>query len=225
MKIQLLSLGILLAASASADQFVETFDGGSNIGGWTYFAPVESLETTGGNPGAYLRADGLDTFAPQPRTTGESVFTGDFRALNVQSLGIDFATFYVDFSAADRPCALMLYSDNATPGDQDDDWAAYQLGPNIPEPGDGWRSFDFAVPSQETAWPDGWSSVQLGPTSPAPDWNALMADVDAVGYFYGDPTFFFIFQMWQIGLDNPRVTWGGVATESETWGGVKSLFQ
>ena len=52
-----------------------------------------------------------------------------------------------------------------------------------------------------------------------------MVDVSTVGFFYGDPTYFFIFQMWQLGLDNPRITWGGVATEAETWGDVKSLFR
>jgi hypothetical protein len=216
---------VALAASATADQFIEPFDGGSNIGGWTYGAPLETVENSGGNPGAYLRADGIDTYAPQARTTGESAFTGDYRTMNVQSLGIDLATFYVDFSAADRPCALMLHSDNGTPADFDDDWAAYTLGANVPEPAEGWQSYDFPVPSQATGWPDGWSSVQLGPNSPTPDWNTLMADVAAVGYFYGDPTYFFIFQMWQLGLDNPRVTSNGVATEPATWGGVKSLFR
>lgn len=220
-----LCLAAAFAAPAFADQFVETFAGGSNVGGWTYYAPFETIEDSGGNPGAYLRAEGLDTYAPQPRTAGDSLFTGDYRALNVQSLGIDLATFYVDFSAAGRPCALLLHSDNGTPGDVDDDWAAYTLGADVPEPGDGWRSYDFVVPSQEITWPDGWSSVQFGPNSPTPNWSALMADVATVGFFYGDPTYFFIFQMWQLGLDNPRVTWGGVATQAETWGGVKSLFR
>lgn len=214
-----------LATVSSADQFIETFDGGSNVGGWSYFAPVEFIADSGGNPGAYLRADGLDTYAPQPRTTQESVFSGDFQAMNVQGIGVDLATFHVDFSAEDRPCSLMLYSDAGTPGDMDDDWAAFQLGPDIPVPGDGWQSYDFAVPSQETSWPLGWSSLQFGPTAPEPDWAALMADVDAVGFFYGNPENFFIFQMWQIGLDNPRLTFGSVATESATWGGVKSMFR
>jgi len=51
-----------------------------------------------------------------------------------------------------------------------------------------------------------------------------MADVAAVGFFYGDPTYFFIFQMWQLGLDNPRIAWGG-SLRVATWGGVKSLFR
>jgi hypothetical protein len=67
--------------------------------------------------------------------------------------------------------------------------------------------------------------VQFGSASPEPDWDALMGNVSTVSYFYGDPTSFFIFQMWQLGLDNPRITWGTVATESATWGGVKSLFR
>ncbi len=220
-------LAVLIATPLAASEFVETFDGGSNVGGWTYYAPNESIPQTGGNPGAYLRAEGLDTFAPWPRTPlgVASIFTGDYRAMNVVSVGVDLATFYVDFSAGERNCTIMLYSDNGTPGFFDDDWAAFKLGEFVPEPGEGWRSFDFAIPSQDTDWPAGWDSIQFGPASPAPDWNALMANVASVGFHYGDPTWFYIFQMWILGLDNPRITTGTVAVQSESWTAVKELFR
>ncbi|MDM7915528.1 MAG: hypothetical protein QUU85_09740 [Candidatus Eisenbacteria bacterium] len=218
---------VLSPAAALADQFVETFDGGSNTGGWTYGAPTEVIESNGGNPGAYLHASGLDTYAPQPRTTQPSIFSGDFRAAGVTSIGVDLATFYVDFSAEGRPLSLMLYSDNGTPGDDLDDWAAYTMGENIPIPGEGWRSYDFDVPSDSPTLPAGWLTIGFGPGSPEnPDWNDVITNVSTLGFFYGDPTMVFIFQMWELGMDNVRITYGQpTAVEATTWGGVKALFR
>jgi len=220
-------LPLTAPAGARADTYVDSFEGGVNAGGWTYFAPSQTIETDGGNPGAYLHAWELDTIAPQPRTQGGSIFTGDYRAAGVTAIGVDLRTFAVDFSAEGRPLTLMLYSDNGTPGDPDDDWAAYTMGPNIPLPDQGWIEYDFAVPSDEASLPAGWATIALGPDSPVDmDWNAVITDVAQAGFFYGDPTMFFIFQMWNVGLDNARITTEGpVPVEAGSWGGLKARFQ
>jgi hypothetical protein len=209
-------LSVWVPASAQT-VFVETFDGGSNEGGWTYGVPGESVPPTGGNPDAYLYAPLVDTFAPQPRTTFgvDSLFTGDYRGRGVTKVGIDLITYDVDFSAGGRPLTVMLYSDNSTPADFSDDWAAYRIGPdNIPLVGEGWRSYDFEVPSQETALPAGWAFLQFGPGSPpSPDWNAVISKVSQLIFFYGDPELFFIFQQWELGLDNPRITTASAASD------------
>jgi len=200
----------LAAAPALAETFTETFDGGSNVGGWTFGTGNQVIEGSGGNPGAYLHDTFVDTFAPQPRTSQPSVFTGDLRQLGVTSIGIDLITFSVDFSAEGRPLTLMLVSDQDTPANFDDDWAAYIMGPsNVPLPGEGWISYSFDVPSQETALPAGWATFAFGASSPPePDWNLLITDVAEVRFFYGDPTMFFIFQGWNLGLDNPTISYG-----------------
>jgi hypothetical protein len=222
---------LLIAPVASGETFQETFSNGSNIGGWTYFSPGEAIETVGGNPGAYLHAFGLDTFAPFPRTTQPSVFTGDYRDAMVTSIGVDLITIDVDFSAEGRPLALMLYSDSGTPADPADDWAAYQLGPNIPLPGQGWLSYEFPVPSDSEVLPPGWATVVFGPSSPPnPDWNDVITNVSRLGFHYGDPTFFFIFQMWDVGLDNVRIATdspvaaAGQGVEDSSWGRIKALY-
>jgi len=200
--------GLALSAPAFGDVFTETFDNGSNVGGWLYGGPGETIEPTGGNPGWFLHSPSIDTFAPQPRTSGpDSVFTGDFKDRNVSVIGIDLITIDVDFSAAGRPLTLMLISEAGTPGNPNDDWAAYLIGPqNIPLPGEGWLSYSFDVPSQSPTLPPGWQTIDLGPNPPPPDWNALITNVDQVRFFYGDPTFVFIFQMWDVGLDNVTIT-------------------
>ena len=116
----------------------------------------------------------------------------------------------------------MLLHDNGTPGDPLDDTAAYTLGPNVPLEGEPWTSYDFVVPSQELTLPAGWMLLNMG-DSGAPaihDWNTVIQDVNVVRFFYGDPTFFFIFQMWTLGLDNPRITEGCPATPDTDGDGV-----
>ncbi len=197
---------LTLASALHADIVVDTFESGSSLGGWTFgLPPVYPL--SGGNPGRFLQVTNLDTFAPQPRTsTAVSPFTGDWRAKHVTQIGVDLKTIAVDFSAAGRPCTLMLINNNGTPNNANDDWAVYTLGPDIPLVGEGWKSYSFAIPSQETALPAGWKSIKLGGSSPTPDWNVAIQDVDRVQFFYGDPEFFFIFQQWTLGLDNASIT-------------------
>lgn len=204
-----LSALFLVNSAARADEFITTFSSG-NPGGWTFGSPNGSIQATGGNPGAFFHDDFLDTFAPQPHTTTTtSLYTGNYRQRDVASVGIDLILYNVDFSADGRPLTVMLTSDNGTPANPNDDWVAYHIGPdNVPLPGEGWKSYDFAIPSQSTTLPAGWSTLGLGPDAPAsPNWNTLITNVVELGYFYGDPEFFFIFQGWDLGLDNPRITY------------------
>ncbi len=205
-----ISAAALMTTSAIADTFVESFTGGSNTGSWTYYAPDEVIESAGGNPGAFLHAWNMDTFAPRPQTAWgvQSIFTGDYRARNVTSLGIDLILFHVDFSADERPLSLILVHDNFTPGDFSDDYGAYFLGPeDVPLVGEGWKSFDFDVPSQSSTLPAGWRFIVFGENAPAdPQWVDVVSHVSQVMFFYGNPEDFFIFQMWDVGMDNPRIT-------------------
>ncbi|QOJ17564.1 MAG: hypothetical protein HRU76_08210 [Phycisphaeraceae bacterium] len=201
------SLAMAPAAAACADTFTETFTNGINTAGWSY-GGNERIEAAGGNPGAYLHTSELDTFAPQLWTEPgrPSNFTGDYRARQVTSIGIDLKTFHVDFSAEDRPLTLILVHDNNTPVDFDDDYGFYFMGPNIPLVGEGWLSYEFEIPSQAAQPPQGWRPIELGFKSPEPDWNALIKNVRRVQFFYGDPEMFFIFQMWEVGADNISIT-------------------
>jgi hypothetical protein len=224
-----------------AQTTVESFTGGSNLGGWTFGGPNPAIPPSGGNPGAYLASGLLDTFAPQPRTTASGTpFTGDFRAASVSSIGIDLITFEAGTTAG-RPLTLMLIHDNGT-GSFADDTAAYFFGPNIPAVGAGWKSYDFSVPSAEVSLPSGWQLLNLGDSGAPPihDWDTVIQNVSRIQFFYGDPTLFFIFQQWMLGMDNPRVSAvacspsagavpdgatvpGGMMTVTETAGGQLRL--
>ncbi|CAG0993477.1 hypothetical protein PHYC_02429 [Phycisphaerales bacterium] len=196
-----------LGGAVRADVVTDTFDPGSNLGGWTFGGPFGSVLPSGGNPGAYWNEPDLDTFAPRLRTTStNSPFHGDYRSRQVMGLSVDLILFHVDFSAGGRPLSLILVSDNNTPGNPDDDWGAFTMhAQNVPLVGEGWRHYDFDVPSQSAALPAGWEFIEFGPGA-SPNWNSLVTGVDGVEFFYGDPRNFFIFQMWDTGADNVAIS-------------------
>jgi len=202
-----LALALLAPPAAAQLPFVETFTGGSNVGGWT-LGPAPTFPATGGNPGSYLEAL-VDTFAPQPRSTDPaSPFGGDWRARGVTSVGIDLRTLSVQFPF-DRELTLMLGNDSGTPANTSDDCVVYFLGTRrVPQVSEGWRSFDFFVDVQSPTLPVGWklSTATGSCTDPDAAWNSIITDVSYVQYFYGDPEFFFIFDQWRVGLDNARIS-------------------
>ncbi len=205
MRAPILAVLTLLASPAAAQlPFVETFDAGSNVGGWTLGVPP-SFPTSGGNPGAY-HASLIDTFAPQPRTSGSgSPFHGGWRAKGVRSVGIDLRTLSIQFPF-DRELTLMLTDDGGTPSGADD-WIIYFLGTKrVPQVAEGWKKFDFAVDASKTAMPAGWLVLEPPGGDPDTAWNQVMTNVSELRYFYGDPTFFFIFDLWGVGLDNARIS-------------------
>ena len=196
------------AAAPNTTTFRETFDNGSNNGGWSYGNGFDIIRTTGGNPGAYLENTFLDTFAPQPSTVfGQSnQFSGDYRARQVLGVAVDLKTFSVDFSTAGRPLSLLLKSDAGTPL-ANDDCTIYFLGTkNIPVPGNPWTRFKFLIPASSMVAPAGWDILNGCPGLTRDEaWNEVITDVEQVTFFYGDPTFFFIFQVWDVGMDNPAI--------------------
>jgi hypothetical protein len=200
-------VALATAPSARAQSYTETFTNGTNAGAWTFGNAADTVETSGGNPGYYLHNPNVDTFAPQPRTGAgvQSAFTGDYRTRRVASLEVDLKTHSTQFNF-ERQLSLILEGDAGTPGDPNDDCSVYivtnQLVPQVAE---GWKHFSVPVPSQSTTLPLGWNVLGNCAGTPDATWNAVITDVDRVRWFYGDPTFFYIFDVWNVGMDNARV--------------------
>jgi hypothetical protein len=200
--------------------FSETFSDGSNEGAWR-LSQRSIIEASGGDPGAFLRDASLDTFAPLARTQWQapSLFTGEYRAQGVVALAASFQIFSATWTVEDRPMSLMLVSDPDTPHDSTDDTSAFYVGhDNIPSPGAGWARYHFEVPSHSLTLPfprsqtegePGWVVAEGDIFTPAKDpdaaWNTVMEDVDQVIFWFHDPRYFAIFQMWDVGMDNPSI--------------------
>lgn len=186
----------------------ETFDGGTNDGGWcwNYWSAEDMVVIDdGGNPGAYLATpEDLVAAVPVLRTTSgvSSSFTGDYAAENVQRLGIDLIVNRVIPQTVPRSIKLQLWND--------DGWGyVLSLGTpegDMPSEGDGWKSFDFAVPSTGAV---PINAVPIGEAPPSP-WATLMQDVDRVSFYFGPGTP--LGTNWELGIDNVRIEKDGEIT-------------
>jgi hypothetical protein len=217
----LLIMALVLAGSAQAVEVrtVETFETGTNQAAWTWGTGSEDIRENDGNPGRYFREEYLVTFTPRASTSFgvASVFTGDYRSRNVQSVGIDMAIPYVSGIVTGRTVTLILLNDNGTPEDLEDDWGAFTVT-DLPIPPTGiagvveptdilqWRSYDITVPSQSANLPDGWSWISRNYLRRNGSWSRLMRDVDHVGFIMGDPAVIYPLLAWDVALDNPRIT-------------------
>lgn len=185
-----------------------------NLGNWHWGGPFEAIDPSGGFPAEQLVSIDLDTFAPMLESNGSSIFTGDYRALDVSALGVDLQTFDLDFpSSCQRPLSLVLENDNGTPFNPFDDVYVYSVTPLDVPCADGlWHSYSVAIPAQSSSLPSGWAVDPNFSGAPAAAWNQVITGVSRVRWFFGDPTYFFIFQMWDVGADNPSISFRGGAS-------------
>lgn len=206
-----------VAPSGEEVTFVETFDDESNVGSWTWGTGNEFINPINGNPGPYLRDNTLSTCCPALSTWPgtSSIFTGDFRAKGVTSVGVDLVTNNASSGVDGRPLSLILVNDNGSPGDYEGKWGAYFVGDvNIPKPGvdvggdlpQGWTSYDFTVDSQSETLPDGWVLFRFDGEPIDFTWNDVITDVSELWFNYGDPSGIFLFLAWDVGADNVRIT-------------------
>jgi len=213
------------AAATETNTFVETFDGHKNVGGWSFHTTHRPVyEKDGGNTGGYLRDTLVITFAPSPGTAigDTSIFHGNYREKKITSVGIDLRSINYEYDITTRYLSLIVMNDNGTPEDVEDDWGAYIIGDiTLPskyvawlttdegnEPG--WVSYDFDIPSQQGQLPEGWNFIRWytgNNQQPGGTWVELMQNVSYIEFCYGDPLLYYILQTFDLGLDNPRITW------------------
>ncbi|MGI8955573.1 MAG: hypothetical protein ACR2II_01500 [Chthoniobacterales bacterium] len=200
-------LTLLLSLSPVRAGFVETFDNGSNNGDWHLTVNPATIQPDGGNPGAYLRAS-ADAAVPTwyvPYLTKSTYFLGNYAGKQVGTLAVDFDIFS-GVQVPDRAVTLDLNTTLGT-GDFSKGVGAYYIGTDISRLPVGWHTYEFPVNASSPTIPPGWV-VTKGNGQPGTDadWQALMHDVETLGVELGEPGFFYPFGIWDIGLDNPRIT-------------------
>jgi hypothetical protein len=158
--------------------------------------PGDEIVPTGGNPGAFLHATAVETTIPFIATDVYSIFTGPYTQMGVVGLGIDVNVFSASGDIGNRRVWLGLVGSNcelALPGQ------------DVSQPGSGFRSYTFNVPSWKLNMPGKW--VALGDCADWPRdvaWGTL-SWVGAVRFYLGDPGATYAPQTWDIGFDNPRI--------------------
>ena len=200
-------LVLAFALPAARAGFVETFDNGGNEGDWHLTVSPPSVEPDGGNPGAYLRAS-ADAAVPTwyvPIGTPTIYFLGDFVHTKVGTLAVDINIFS-GVEVPDRAVTLDLETTLGT-GDFTKGVDAYYIGTDISTFPRGWQTYEFPINATSPTIPPGWV-VTKGNGRPGTDadWQALMNDVETLGVELGQPGFFYPFGIWDLGLDNARVT-------------------
>ncbi|MEM7203940.1 MAG: hypothetical protein AAF628_27010 [Planctomycetota bacterium] len=220
-----------LVAQCAPSSVVDDFEGGTNNAGWSFNVTVpDRLESSGGMPGWWLRNSGIQSFAPiLTNDPGiPSAFIGDLRAAGVTHISVDART---DAKAFGPPVGFefsLLLRDSKDTGDPSDDDYAYFLGPQVPQPGEGWVHYDFPVPSASTAAvPPGWTGGWAGsPTSfrPGVTWSDVITNVDRVEFWWLDPAKFALIVGWDVGVDNVTVTSAALArTTARNGSGINPL--
>ena len=207
-------IGSHIEAGATDITTTETFETGTNIGNWMWGTGSEVILETNGTH--HLREDYLVTYTPRASTDfgGQSFVTGDYRSRNVASVGIDMAIPFVSSDVSTRTVTLILLNDNGTPEDLADDWGAFKVT-DMPVPPTGiagiteillGRSYDIPVPSHANTLPEGWTWTSRNYVRRSGSWARLMRDVDHVGFILGDPAVIYPLLVWDVALDNPRIT-------------------
>ena len=204
---QIIPLLFLVAAFPASAGFVETFDNGSNEGDWHLTVNPATIEPDGGNPGPYLHAM-ADAAVPTwyvPLDTPTAYFLGNFAEKKVGTLAVDIDIFS-GVEVPDRAVTLDLETTLGT-GDFTKGVDAYYIGTDISHFPVGWQTYEFPINAASTTIPPGWV-VTKGNGRPGTDtdWQALMGDVETLGVELGEPGFFYPFGIWDIGLDNARIT-------------------
>ncbi len=198
---------LFLAIPAVHAGFVETFNDGSNDGDWHLTVNPATIEPDGGNPGPYLHAT-ADAAVPTwyvPFETPHTHFLGDFAAKRVGTLAFDINIFS-GVQVPDRAVTLDLNTTLGT-GDFSKGVDAYYVGTDISRLPAGWHTYKFPVNAASPTIPPGWV-VTKGDGRPGTDadWQALMQDVETMGVELGEPGFFYPFGIWDLGLDNARIS-------------------
>ncbi|TDJ70394.1 MAG: hypothetical protein E2O39_10125 [Planctomycetota bacterium] len=209
----------LLYATASAQNFTETFTNASNEGDWeVYWDAVNTFESTGGNPDWYLRLDNSMAgttcqWVLIRQRVWPSAFSGDWRAADVTSVGLD-VNLVVGPSMVNPEWVITLANDSGTPADDTDDCRLIYHATQLPPSQSGWQSFDFPVPADSLTLPLNWEVE--GPCSLVDwtiTWNQVIQDVDYVTFRLDTDNLVFcnFTNVWDLGVDNVRVS-GGLGT-------------
>jgi hypothetical protein len=214
-----LSFGPAPRIFGQTNSFIETYDDGTDVGLWhcSVGAP-RIIETSGGNPGAYLQQGGFSSSIPtwasistrfQPGVNDpykiDSIYTGDWTSLGVTGITADLNVIHVATWATDRAVTLELLQMDETGFNVNYD-ATYTL-PDLPEPPIGWQTYSFPVDANSPTIPQGWVFTR-GDGTPGTDaeWSPFLHRIDLTSIGFYKPGFAYpSLGTWTLGIDNIEI--------------------
>src|SRR5207248_207494 len=223
----LVDAGIVTAARGD---FIETYDDGTDVGLWhcSVGAP-RTIETSGGNPAAYVQQGGFSSSIPtwasistrfQPGVPDpykiDSIYTGDSTSLGVTSITADLNVIQVATWATDRAVTLELLQMDETGFNVNYD-TTYTL-PDLPNPPVGWQTYLFPVDANSSTIPEGWVFTH-GDGTPGTDaeWSPSLHRVDLTSIGFYKPGFAYpSLGTWILGIDNIEIDFQAGPTPTPT---------
>lgn len=235
---------VLMAALAlagtsvlAANGIYEDFEDGTIDGGWRW-SGYDTVEPTGGNPGAFGVCP--EIWVPTPVYFGgwnAPGWTGDYRAMGVTGFSIDIMTISTaNYNLAYYPLFIVIMNHMGTPDDITDDVFVYYEPDafNAPAAGTGWSSYAWDIPSDfvgapgelPAGWLGGnWTTQRDFPADMT--WQDMMANVGRleVRMLYMD--YAAAYEPYVMGADNVHLYYdsGVIPTETMSFGSVKSLYR
>jgi hypothetical protein len=216
--------------SGQTQTFIETYDDGTDVGLWhcSLGAP-RIIETSGGNPGAYLQQGGFSSSIPtwasvstrfQPGVNDpykiDSIYTGDWTSLGVTGITADLNVIQVATWATDRAVTLELLQMDETGFNVNYD-ATYTL-PDLPDPPVGWQTYSFPVDANSPTIPQGWVFTH-GDGTPGTDaeWSPFLHRIDLTSIGFYKPGFAYpSLGTWILGIDNVEIDFQAGPTPTPT---------
>ena len=225
-----LTLGHAPRIFGQTDSFIETYDDGTDVGLWHCSVGVPRIiETSGGNPGAYVQQGGFSTSIPtwasistrfQPGVNDpykiDSIYTGDWTSLGVTGVTVDLNVIQVATWATDRAVTLELLQMDETGFNVNYD-ATYTL-PDLPDPPLGWQTYSFPIDANSATIPQGWVFTR-GDGTPGTDaeWSPFLHRVDLTSIGFYKPGFFYpSLGTWILGIDNIEIDFQPTPTPTPT---------
>ena len=233
-------LVVMMAAGTlaiAATGIFEDFEDGVIDAQWRW-SDRDTVEPTGGNPGAYALSP--EIYVPTPVYYGGwdvPGWTGDYTTMGVTGFSIDIMTISTQNAWwTYYPLFITIQNHMGTPDFIDDDVFVYYYPDqyNPPAPGAGWASYHWDIPSSFVGGPGelpaGWSGGNWASPTVFPSdmtWQDMMQNVGRleVRFLYMD--YVATIEPYVMGADNVILEYdtGVVANENMSFGNVKSLFR
>jgi len=216
--ISVVGFGLVLAiavahAHGQLITLVENFEDNepwNPYGGWTFNTASydQELRQRGANHYFFAYVDNYGiSLSTHPDWENPWVGDKDYRASGVVSLA--FTTAVIPHrEEVTRPMSVLLHNDNGTPDDIYDDYGFYHVLDEEFVFDGTIRTFRYPIPSQVSGeTPEGWFPYVWGAGSPEEfTWDEVITDVDRILFDYFHPEYYYIYEPFDVGADNIKIT-------------------